>query len=72
LTLPRSRIAVMQCQRSPVRSRRCPAPVVPFGGEPGRLFCADVMALDGRAVRRCPLTAGCQRLSACAAGDDRG
>ena len=27
----------MQSQRSPVRSRRCPATVVPFGDEPGRL-----------------------------------
>ena len=42
---------MVQFQRSPVRSRRCPATVVPFGGEPGRLSCADDIALEGRAVR---------------------
>ena len=53
VTPPRPVTAVMQYQRSPVRSRRCPATVVPLGGEPGRLSCVDEMALEGRAVRRC-------------------
>ena len=50
----RSTTGVVQMQRSPVRSRRCPATVVPFEGEPGRLLCADEMALGGRAVRAGP------------------
>jgi hypothetical protein len=52
LTLPRLKIAVMQCQRSPVRSRRCPATVVPRnGGEPGRLLCvAKWPSKEGRFV----------------------
>src|SRR5262249_55410312 len=51
---PRAQPGVQPAQRSPVRSRRCPATVVPFGGEPGRLCCADDVALDGRAVRSVP------------------
>ena len=47
-------------QRSPVRSRRCPATVVPLGGEPGRLVWASEVALGGRAGRASSMS--CRRM----------
>ena len=44
---------MIQYQRSPVRSRRCPATVDPFGDEPGRLalYLAKWPSKEGRFVR---------------------
>jgi hypothetical protein len=62
LQLPCPAVAgVVHSQRSPVRSRRCPATVVPAQGEPGRLVCASEVALGRRAGRRCTVMTGQRR-----------